>query len=280
MVGALIIVFREVIEAGLIVGIVFAATRGIPDRMLPISLGIMAGILGACVVAVFAGAISNAFSGTGQELFNACILLTAVGMLTWHNVWMARHGRELAVEARAVGSDVATGQRPLAALAVVVGLAILREGSEVVLFLYGVALAAGDSASSIALGGFFGLLLGGVVSLLSYFGLVIVPAKYLFRVTSILIALLAAGMASQAVVFLRAGDFVTILGKQLWDTSDILPQSSLPGRVLQTLVGYTEAPTELQLMAYLATLLTIFLLMRLFSGSAAAATRDADGPRA
>lgn len=270
MVGALIIVFREVIEAGLIVGIVLAATRGIPNRLLPISCGIVAGILGACIVAVFAGTISNAFSGTGQELFNAGILLTAVVMLTWHNVWMAKHGRALAMEARAVGTDVASGDRPLAALAVVVGLAVLREGSEVVLFLYGVVLSAGDSASSIALGGFAGLLLGGVVSLLSYFGLVVIPAKYLFRVTSILIALLAAGMASQAMVFLRAGDFITILGQELWNTSDILPQSSLAGRVLQTLVGYTEAPTELQLVAYLATLLTIFMLMRLFSGAAAA----------
>lgn len=270
MVGALIIVFREVIEAGLIVGIVLAATRGIPNRMLPISLGILAGILGACVVAVFTGAISSAFSGTGQELFNAAILLTAVAMLIWHNVWMARHGRELAMEARAVGSDVASGERPLVALAVVVGLAVLREGSEVVLFLYGVLLAAGDNVSSVALGGVIGLLLGGVVSLLSYFGLVIIPAKYLFRVTGILIALLAAGMASQAMIFLRAGDFVTILDKVLWNTSDILPQSSLAGRILQTLVGYTEAPTELQLVAYLATLLTIFVLMRLFSGPAAA----------
>ena len=56
-------------------------------------------------------------------------------MLTWHNVWMARHGRELASEVRAVGQAVAEGSKSLFALAVVVGVAVLREGSEVALFL-------------------------------------------------------------------------------------------------------------------------------------------------
>ena len=95
MIGALIIVFREVIEAGLIVGIVLAATRGIAGSQRWVTLGILAGILGSCVVAVFTGTLAQAFNGFGQEIFNAAILATAVVMLTWHNVWMARHGREL-----------------------------------------------------------------------------------------------------------------------------------------------------------------------------------------
>jgi high-affinity iron transporter len=74
MLGALIIVFREVIEAGLIVGIVMAATRGVPDRSRWIMIGIGAGVLGAAIVAMFAGVISEAFQGAGQELFNASVL--------------------------------------------------------------------------------------------------------------------------------------------------------------------------------------------------------------
>ena len=96
MLGALIIVFREVIEAGLIVGIVMAATRGVPDRSRWIMIGIGAGVLGAAIVAMFAGVISEAFQGAGQELFNASVLGVAVIMLMWHNAWMARHGREIA----------------------------------------------------------------------------------------------------------------------------------------------------------------------------------------
>src|SRR4249920_427926 len=159
MLGALLIVFREVLEAGLIVGIVMAATRGVPGRGRWVTIGIAAGVLGAGVVAMFAGVISDAFQGSGQEMFNASVLGIAVLMLMWHNAWMASHGQEMANSMAAVGKAVSSGQRPLAALAVVVGLATLREGSEVVLFLYGI-VAAGASASSLLTGGALGLAAG------------------------------------------------------------------------------------------------------------------------
>ena len=138
MFGALIIVFREVIEAGLIIGIVLAATRGVSGRGQWVAGGVVAGALGAGIVALFAEAIADAFEGSGQELFNASVLGAAVVMLMWHTVWMARHGREMAAEMAAVGAAVSAGKRPMTALVVVVGLAVLREGSEVVLFLYGI----------------------------------------------------------------------------------------------------------------------------------------------
>jgi high-affinity iron transporter len=159
MLGALIIVFREVIEAGLIVGIVMAATRGVAGRGRWINIGIGGGVLGAAIVAAFAGVISQAFEGAGQELFNASILGIAVVMLMWHNAWMARHGREIADEMRNVGTAVSEGAKPLTALAIVVGLAVLREGSEVVLFLYGI-LASGTSGSALLVGGVLGIAAG------------------------------------------------------------------------------------------------------------------------
>ncbi len=91
-------------------------------------------------------AIANAFAGAGQELFNAAVLVVAVLMLGWHNVWMARHGRAIAAEAKALGEAVAGGRRSMAALAIVVGVAVLREGAEVVLFLYGIVVSAKESA--------------------------------------------------------------------------------------------------------------------------------------
>ena len=201
MLGALIIVFREVIEAGLIVGIVMAATRGVAGRGRWISIGIVAGVLGAAVVALFAGAISQAFEGAGQELFNASVLGIAVVMLMWHNAWMARHGREIAAEMRNIGTAVSEGAKPLTALAIVVGLAVLREGSEVVLFLYGI-FASGTSGAALLVGGLLGVAAGAAFTALTYFGLLAIPNRYIFSVTSWLIALLAAGMAAQAVQFL------------------------------------------------------------------------------
>lgn len=261
MLGALIIVFREVIEAGLIVGIVMAATRGVPGRGRWISIGVAGGVLGAAVVAMFAGVISDAFQGAGQELFNASVLGVAVIMLMWHNAWMARHGREIADEMRRVGTAVSEGAKPLTALAIVVGLAVLREGSEVVLFLYGI-MASGTTGSALLIGGILGIAGGAAFTALTYFGLLAIPNRHIFSVTSWLIALLAAGMAAQAVQFLNSAGLVVALDRTLWDTSWLLSEKSIFGRLLHTLVGYIDRPTEMQLLVYVATLIAMYLLMR------------------
>jgi high-affinity iron transporter len=265
MLAALVIVFREVFEAGLVVGIAMAVTAGIAGRAYWIAGGVIAGVLGACVVALFTGGLSELFGGNGQEVFNASILGFAVLMLTWHNVWMARHGRELVAELRAAGEAVAAGSKSLLALAIVVAIAVLREGSEVVLFLYGVAAAQGGASWAMFAGGVAGLILGASVCLLTYLGLITIPTRYLFSVTSALIALLAAGMAAQAIAFLEQANIVTALDRTVWDTSWILSDSSFLGRALHTLIGYVDQPTAMQVVVYAMTLFIILLLMRLFA---------------
>lgn len=267
MLAALLIVFREVIEAGLIVGIVLAATSGVARRGLWVSYGVAGGLIGACLVAGFAGQIAGLFAGAGQEFFDAGVLLLAVLMLSWHNVWMAGHGRAIATEMKGFGARVSAGERPLAALALVVGIAVLREGSEVVLFLYGIASQGGTTQASLLMGGGMGLLAGACVSALMYFGLLAVPAHRLFAVTSGLITLLAAGMAAQAVAFVQQAGYFQILTGTVWNTSWLLPQdgpgvAGILGRLLHTLVGYNDSPTGAQLLVYLATVFTIVALMR------------------
>jgi high-affinity iron transporter len=266
MLGALIIVFREVIEAGIIVGITMAVTRGVAGRGNYIGAGVAVGVLGAGLVGAFINTISGAFEGVGQELFNAGILSIAVVMLAWHNVWMARHGREIAVDMRKAGEAVRTGASTLAGLAIVVAVAVLREGSEVALFLYGIFVASEPgSGTSLLAGGAIGLALGAAVSALTYAGLLQIPSRYIFGVTSVLIALLAAGLASQAVGFLEQADVITALSHQLWDSSRILSDSSILGKVLHTLIGYNDHPSAMQGLCYVATLAVIALLMKLFA---------------
>ncbi len=264
MLAALLIVFREVFEAGLIVGIVMAVTADVPGRTLWVAGGVLAGVLGACVVALFTSGLSELFGGSGQEIFNASILGFAVLMLTWHNVWMARHGREMAAELRAAGEAVVAGSKSLAALGCVVAIAVLREGSEIVLFLYGVAATQGGASLAMAFGGAIGLVLGSLVCLATYLGLIAIPTRYLFGVTSALIALLAAGMAAQAIAFLEQADILTALDETVWDTSWMLSDSSYLGKALHTLIGYVDQPTAMQLIVYAVTLAVIIALMKLF----------------
>jgi high-affinity iron transporter len=196
MLAALIIVFREVFEAGLVVGVVLAATRGIGGRGFWIAMGLVGGVAGACAVAAFAGRIAMLFQGSGQETLNAIVLLIAVVMLGWHNAWMASHGRELTRNLKALGRDVVEGRRPLTALAIVCGVAVLREGSEVALFLYGVAASGGATALDIMVGAALGIVGGALVSALLYLGLIAIPLRYLFGALTTLITLLAADLAA------------------------------------------------------------------------------------
>jgi high-affinity iron transporter len=262
MLGAAVIVFREVLEAALIVGIVLAASAGAPRRGFWVWLGLVTGVAGAGLIAMFAGVIAGAASGLGQELLNAAILLVAVAMLGWHNIWMSRHGRELAASARSIGDAVIAGSRPLYILAVVVGLAVLREGSETVLFLYGIAAGGGLSVGSLIVGGTLGLAGGITIGAALYLGLLRIPTHRLFTVTSWMVLLLAAGMAAQAAGFLVQADLLPPLGDAVWDTSAVLTEDSILGKALHTLIGYVSRPDGVQILFYVVTLSGIWLLTR------------------
>jgi len=179
------------------------------------------------LLADFAGATSQLFEGMGRELFKAAILGIAVLMLTWHNVWMAHHGREIAARMRAMGEAVAEGSKPPLALAVVVSVAVLREAREVALFLY--AASGGGSAPVMTIGGCLGLLLGATVCLVTYLGLVRIPPRALFARTTVLITLLAAGMAAQALAFLERANWLTSLDTVVRDSGWLLSETSIPG---------------------------------------------------
>ncbi|MDR3385917.1 MAG: FTR1 family protein [Rudaea sp.] len=266
MLGTGLLVFREVLEAALIVSIVCAATRGVPGRGTWVGIGIAAGVFGAILVALFASAIAEAVSGIGQELFNATVLLAAVVMIAWHAIWMASHGRELATQMKAVGGAVQSGKRPLSALLIVVAIAVLREGSEVVLFLYGQA-ASGAGAIDIAGGIALGVVGGTAVGFLLYFGLLGIPMRYFFSATNWLMLLLAAGLASQAAGFLIQADVLPAFGNRVWDSSALLSNGSLIGKTLHTLIGYDAQPAGMQLLFYAVTATAIALGMKLWGAA-------------
>jgi high-affinity iron transporter len=261
MFGTALIVFREVLEAALIVGIVSAATRGIPGRARWIAAGIAAGIAGSLAVAYGAEGLSQLAQGMGQELFNASILGIAVAMLAWHNIWMSVHGKELAKSANQIGGDIRSGSKALSVLLVVVAVAVLREGSETVLFLYGVAISGGAERGPMIIGGLVGLAGGVAVGWFLFAGLLRIPIRWFFTVTSILVLLLAAGMASQAARFLIQADVVPSLAAPLWDTSRLIPNSSMVGRALTGLVGYDARPAGMQIAFFVAVLVFIWVGM-------------------
>lgn len=255
MLSTALIVFREVLEAALIIGILAAATRGIRGRGRWIVAGVGAGLLGSIAVAAGAGVITQWAEGMGQEIFNATVLGIAVVMLAWHNIWMSTHGRELAANAKRLGSSIRDGAKELPIVLAVIAVAVLREGSETVLFLHGVAASGGTS--NMLLGGMLGVAGGVAVGWLLFAGLLRVPLKWFFTATSALVLLLAAGMAAQAARFLIQADMLPSLASPVWDTSALVSNQSAGGKLLQGLMGYDAQPSGMQLAFFLIVLVAI-----------------------
>ncbi len=257
MFGSSLIVFRETLEAALLIGIIAAATKGLPGRNRWLTLGVVMGLLGSLAVAASTESIANLFDGIGQDIFNASILGIAVLMLGWHNVWMASHGAEMAAKARQVGANVKGGQQELSTIAIVVAVAVLREGSETALFLHGIAASSDTGSGTVLLGGLLGLLAGIVFGIIIYAGLLRIPLRWFFSVTGTLLLLLAAGLASQMARVLIQSDLLPSIASPLWDTASVLPVTSVLGSTLHILIGYDARPSGMQVVFYVTTLVAI-----------------------
>ncbi len=267
MTSSLIIVFREVLEMTLVISIMLAATAGLEGARRWIGAGVLAGLAGAVAVALLAGLIEDAASGVGEDLFNAAVLIVASLMIAWTVIWMSQHGRELAMKIKKVGHSVVEGDTPFMALAIVVAIAVLREGSEVVLFLYGAATAAQGDTSSLVTGGLIGLSMGVLTGAAIYYGLIRIPTGRIFLVTGCLLAVLAAGMASHASGYLVAANIIPSLGQPLWDSSSLIPEAGWLGQFLHVMIGYDDHPSGMQVVVFLASLGVIAVLMRHFTGA-------------
>ena len=255
MFATALIVFRETLEAALFVGIMAAATRGVAGRSRWLTAGVLAGGAGALALAAGAEHISALANGVGQDLVNASILGMALAMLTWHGVWISNQGFQAAAQARALGSSFKQGQRAPWALMIVVGLSVLREGAETVLFVTGYVGGSGQSGTLIA--AFSGVMGGSAVGVFIYLGLSRVPLQRMFAVTNVLILLLAASMASQLARALSQAGLIGIWGQPVWDTSALLRIESPLGTLAHALVGYEAQPTGLQLAFYALALFII-----------------------
>jgi len=271
--AAALIVFRESLEAALFIGIVAAATRQLAGRTRWLGAGVAAGALCALLLALLAQHISAWADGIGQDLLNIGVLGLALVMLVWHCVWVSTHSRELAAEARRLGTDVQQGQRKPWALLVAVALAVLREGAETLLFVGGALAGTTGTVGSVLVSCATGLVLGAGVGWLLYFGLSRIPVQRLFWTTNLLVALLAGSIGSQLAKSLSQAGFIEGWSSPLWDSSQALATDSALGTLLHALVGYDAQPSAAQLASYITVLAFIYMGTRLLSRRGASRSR-------
>ena len=253
-----IIVFREILEISLVISILVAATEGIRGRNKWIFAGIGLGVLGAVLLAFFTDNISSSLDGTGQEIFNATILLASSAMIAWTVIWMSKYGKHISANLKKLGRSVLEGDKSLFALMPVVAFAVLREGAEIVLFSYG-SFVSGDSVFDLMLGAAIGLALGVLVGFALYYGMIKVLGRHFFTITSWLLIFLAAGMVASAIGFLSNANLISPIAYPLWDSSFLISEEGIFGKVLHALLGYISKPSAAQLMGYLTTITALFI---------------------
>ena len=269
MSAAFLIVFREMLEMTLILGMLLAVCRDWADRVW-IALGALLGLCGAWIVALFMEQLEGALDGNGEFLFNAGLLLMASVMLVLTMIWLGRQGVAWRQRTQAVSRQLESGRMPGLPLAMLGFAAVIREGAETVFFMF--SLWHGNQMQALWTGGMFGAVAAFLLGAAVYRQLIKVRLKTLFALMSWLLAFVAAGLASQAVYYLVLMDWLPPLVEHVWDFSSWLPRESLAGTLLRVLFGYDEAPSGMQMLTFFLYLaLALVLVRRVRHGGAEAA---------
>jgi len=201
--------------------------------------------------------------GVGQEVVTTCILGIALGMLSWHCIWVSPNSNQRVLDAKQIGAAAAHGNKAIWSLAVAVALSVLREGAETVLFVSGLISGSPESQFELISSASLGIAMGTFAGWLIYTGLGQIKAYRLFVITNILILMLAGSLASQLAKTANQAGWVSLFEDHAWDISALLPNDSPIGMVLHGVLGFEASPTQLQVLVYVGTTTLIWMAARL-----------------
>lgn len=261
--NAIFIIWRESAEALLVVGILYAWLARRPDRSVGLRYlwgGVAAGVGLAVLLALVVLGLAHALPETALDYFQVAMVLVASGLIVQMVFWMRRHGRSFK-------SDLETRMEREAGAAnwwgmlVVVALAVGRETAETVVFLYGVGLGQFDAAQ------FALVLVVGLGSAFLTFWLLqkggrSLSWRHFFRVSEILLLLLAGGLLVSGIDRLIGLGVLPSLGDQLWDTSALLDDATRVGSFIASMTGYRAQPSVLPVLCLAAFWGTVLFALR------------------
>lgn len=260
------IVWRESVEALLVVGILYAwlkngdadARRGLPYLWAGVGVGVLAAIaLGAALVG-----FTEVLSGDAQDYFQTAMVLIACVLIVQMVLWMKQHGRTLKRDMEQ-SLQQSTRDSNWWGVALLVALAIAREGSETVIFLYGLGF---GQTGHVGVGQILAVLIGLALAFLTFYvlqlGGKVFSWRHFFRVTEIMLLFLGAGLFQTGVDKLIDKEILPTLVDQLWNTSAVLDDSSTFGSLVATLTGYRAHPALMNVLAYALYWVVVYLLAR------------------
>ena len=250
-------VFRELLEIILFIGLLIGGTRNIIDSRKYICLGVIIGIIGSIIMSLLLNQILKSFSGLGDEYMQILASIFTVLFIYWTIVVISQYNHGLSSKVKSISKKVEVGETGKISLTLTIALIIFREGAEIIIFLYSVIQAQlipiHSYISGITLGFTAALLLGFIF----YRGLVKISLKYVFKITAILLAFMAASLASRAAGIATSVGMIEFLNENLWDSSWLLSNDSVIGKLAYGIFGYIDNPNGLQMICYFAVLSVI-----------------------
>lgn len=249
-----VIIFRECLEIALLLGVIVAVTKPIKNSRNFIIAGVLGGVTASSIFAFFAKSLTQQLDGFGDEIFDASVILITSAIISWTCVWMQGYTKKLRRNIDELSNKISAGSASKMMLALVVATTVLREGAEILLYVYSVSSAENISINDYGYGLFIGALSGFLAGAIIYKGLIKFAGKYIFKISTILLILIAAGLAAEAAGILTSSGVIELYADQLWDTSWIISDSSITGKFLNIIVGYDSRPNGMQLIFYFATI--------------------------
>lgn len=258
--NALFIVWRESVEAMLVIGVLYAWVQRNGGRGLgALWMGTAAGAALAALLGWAMVVTQDELSGSALEWFQLAMLLAAAGLIVQMVLWMQRHGRHMKRELES-GLEKAAARAGSAGIAVIAALAIAREGAETAIFLYGLGLA--DGGARMALGAAIGLGLALLTAWIVSRGLGLLDYRKFFRVSGALLLLFAAALLSSAVDRLIGGGWLPALVDPLWNSAAVVDDASPAGALFAAFTGYRARPSLMLAAIYALYWIAVLLTQR------------------
>lgn len=260
-----IVIFRECLEIALLIGIILASTKHIKNSRMYVLTGAMIGLVLASSIAFCVRGISRTYGPNGDVLLDAAIILITTIIISWTVVWMQGYTQKIKHNIAELSEKITAKTASTMILTASIAVTILREGAEIILFIYSIAsteqISANDYIIGLGIGGISGFIAGVVI----YLGIIKLSGKYIFKVSTILLIFIAAGLASQAAGILTSAGVINIMTEELWDSSWFVGNNTIIGKILSTTIGYDSKPNGIQLIFYLVTILFTVTMIKLKS---------------
>jgi high-affinity iron transporter len=243
LLSSVVLVLREVLEAALLFSLLMVLSRNLGIRFHWVGVALLAGLLGAAIYGFNIDRVSDWFDGVGQEVVNAGLQLTIYVLLCSIAVSAIRYRHSRFNYVYVMSARMGAG----------LTLAIVREGSEIMIYLSGF-LRVEDLLVPVLAGSAIGAGIGVSVGAVFYYTLLNINRAAAKVSGGVLLVFVAAGMASQATQLLIQADWLPSQ-YPLWDSSWLVGEQTVTGQLLYALVGYEATPTAVQLVVYVAAIL-------------------------